>query len=145
IDAKLREAMQAVDNGADELDFVCNYRAFIDGDEDLVREEILEGTRFGLSQLKVVKWVIVVAALDLAQVARISALIKSVVVTNFEGHYNEVFVKSSTGFYKTPDGGPNGATRESIVTMLENAAPLPVKAAGGVRSFDEAIQMISLG
>jgi len=28
---------------------------------------------------------------------------------------------------------------------LENALPLPVKAAGGVRTYDEAKQMIKLG
>ena len=142
---KLEQARQAIDDGADELDFVCNYRAFLAGDEDLVRQEIFEGTELGLHHLKVVKWIIEVAAMDLGEVARISSLIKSVVVSHFEGHYNEVFVKSSTGFYKTDDGAPNGATVETVVTMLENAAPLPVKAAGGVRNFDEAAQMIALG
>jgi deoxyribose-phosphate aldolase len=29
--------------------------------------------------------------------------------------------------------------------MIENASPLPVKAAGGVRNFEEAQQMIRLG
>ena len=29
--------------------------------------------------------------------------------------------------------------------MLENAAPLPVKAAGGVRTYEEALEMIRLG
>jgi deoxyribose-phosphate aldolase len=29
--------------------------------------------------------------------------------------------------------------------MLENASPLPVKAAGGVRTFEEAAEMIRLG
>jgi deoxyribose-phosphate aldolase len=29
--------------------------------------------------------------------------------------------------------------------MLENASPLPVKAAGGVRSYSEAVEMIQLG
>ena len=29
--------------------------------------------------------------------------------------------------------------------MLENASPLPVKAAGGVRTYDEAVEMIRLG
>jgi deoxyribose-phosphate aldolase len=40
---------------------------------------------------------------------------------------------------------PNGATKETIILMLENASPLPVKAAGGVRTRDEAIEMIRLG
>ena len=54
-------------------------------------------------------------------------------------------MKSSTGFYKTKNDLPNGATVPSIKIMLENASPLPVKAAGGVRTYDEAIQMIELG
>jgi deoxyribose-phosphate aldolase len=29
--------------------------------------------------------------------------------------------------------------------MLENASPLPVKAAGGVRTYEEAVAMIQLG
>jgi deoxyribose-phosphate aldolase len=29
--------------------------------------------------------------------------------------------------------------------MLENASPLPVKAAGGVRNYEEAVEMIRLG
>jgi deoxyribose-phosphate aldolase len=29
--------------------------------------------------------------------------------------------------------------------MLENCAPLPVKAAGGVRTYEEAVEMIKLG
>ena len=68
------------------------------------------------------------------------------VISNFkEEHYASVFVKSSTGFYKTKNNLPNGATRETIILMLENASPLPVKAAGGVRTLEEAIAMIRLG
>lgn len=29
--------------------------------------------------------------------------------------------------------------------MLENASPLPVKAAGGVRTYEETVEMIRLG
>jgi len=142
---KLAEARKAIADGADELDFVCNYNAFIDGDSDTVREEIYAGTKLGLEHLKTVKWIIEVAALDPKQIAQLSALIKGVVVSQFEGHYNEVFVKSSTGFYKTENGLPNGATLESVTIMLENASPLPVKAAGGVRTFEEAVAMVQLG
>jgi deoxyribose-phosphate aldolase len=51
----------------------------------------------------------------------------------------------STGFYTTENNVPNGATIPSIMLMLENATPLPVKAAGGVRTYDEAVEMIKLG
>ena len=59
--------------------------------------------------------------------------------------FSKVFVKSSTGFYKTENNEPNGATIPTIKMMLENASPLPVKAAGGVRTYEEAVAMIDLG
>jgi deoxyribose-phosphate aldolase len=142
---KLAEAEKAIADGADELDFVVNYRAFQNGQIDFVKAEVLYGTQLGLSHMKTVKWIIEVAALTEEEIAKLSALVKNVVVTNFTGHYNEVFVKSSTGFYKTEDGKPNGATVQAVKIMLDNAAPLPVKAAGGVRSFAEAMEMINLG
>ena len=73
-------------------------------------------------------------------------MIKNVVISNFkEDVYPNVFVKSSTGFYKTKNNLPNGATLPSIIMMLENASPLPIKAAGGVRNQEEAINLIRLG
>ncbi len=143
---KLEEAKKAIENGADELDYVANYEAFKMGDIELVKNEIRSGTRLGLENHKVVKWIIEVAALSDDQIIQFSALIKNVVISNFkEDCLQQVFVKSSTGFYKTNDGLPNGATVPTIVMMLENASPLPVKAAGGVRTFEEAEVMIRLG
>lgn len=146
LEDKLKEAQQAINDGADDLDFVCNYEAFKNGNVNLVKNEILEGTNLGLSHHKIVKWIIEVAALNGEQIIQLSALIKNVIIANFkEECYSSVFVKSSTGFYKTKDGLPNGATVTSIKMMLENASPLPIKAAGGVRTYEEAIEMIQLG
>jgi len=146
LEHKLEEAQQAIKDGADELDFVCDYEAFKKGDLDLVKKEILKGTQLGLSNHKVVKWIIEVAALNSQQIMHLSCLVKNVVISNFsEDNYASVFVKSSTGFYKTEDGLPNGATVPTVIMMLENASPLPVKAAGGVRTYEEAKEMIRLG
>ena len=146
IKSKLEEAEKAIEEGADELDFVCNYNAFKSGDVDLLKEEILICTQLGLVHLKTVKWIIEVAALTEHQIVCLSALIKNVVMSNFgETQFQSVFVKSSTGFFKTEDNLPNGATTQSIIMMLENAAPLPIKAAGGIRTFEEAVEMINLG
>lgn len=146
LEHKLEEAQEAINNGADELDFVCDYEAFKKGELDLVKKEILKGTQLGLSNHKVVKWIIEVAALNSQQIMHLSCLVKNVVISNFsEENYALVFVKSSTGFYKTEDGLPNGATVPTIIMMLENASPLPVKAAGGVRTYEEAKEMIRLG
>ena len=143
---KLKEAIQAIQDGADDLDFVCNYEAFKRGELDLVKDEILKCTQLGLDSGKVVKWIIEVAALDDKQIIQLSSFIKNIVVSNFKQEsFPNVFVKSSTGFYKTENNLPNGATIPSIIMMLENASPLPVKAAGGVRTYEEAVEMIRLG
>lgn len=146
VESKLEEALACIKNGADELDFVCNYEAFKNGNVALVKEEVLKGTQLGFAHDKIVKWIIEVAALNELQIVQLSALIKNVVISNFkENLFQSVFVKSSTGFYTTQGNLPNGATVPSIMLMLENASPLPVKAAGGVRTYEEAIAMIKLG
>ncbi len=143
---KLAEAQQAINDGADELDYVVNYEAFKKGEKDYVKKEVFEGTLLGIKNDKVVKWIIEVAALSPEQIAELTRLIRDVVVQTIGlDKAKNVFVKSSTGFYKTKDGKPNGATPESIKIMLDHAAPLPVKAAGGVRNYDEAVKMIKMG
>ena len=146
LEEKLAEAKEAIANGVDDLDFVVDYEAFKRGEVEAIKEQVLEGTKLGLSHHKIVKWIIEVAALDNHQIVQLSALIKNVVIANFnEKEYDKVFVKSSTGFYKTPEGVPNGATVPTIKLMLENSCPLPVKAAGGVRTYEEAVEMVQLG
>lgn len=146
LETKLKQANEAIQFGADELDFVVDYEAFKKGEIKQVKDEVLKATQLGLSNNKIVKWIIEVAALNNKQIVQLTSLIKKIVVTNFEENdYEKVFVKSSTGFYKTENGKPNGATFESIVLMLENATPLSVKASGGITNADDAISMIKLG
>jgi len=143
---KLKEAKKAIDLNADELDFVINYSAFKAGNISLVKEEILEFTRICLKNNKVVKFIIEVAALSTKEIIVISQLIKEVILNNFDEQVTQkVFVKSSTGFFKTDDNKPNGATFETIKLISENAKPLQIKAAGGVRDYGTALKMISLG
>jgi deoxyribose-phosphate aldolase len=146
VENKINEAEYAIKDGVDELDYVVNYEAFKKGDVHLIKDEVIACTRLGLLNHKIVKFIIEVAALTNDQIIQISSLIKNTVVSNFEEKvYQNVFVKSSTGFYKTKDGLPNGATVPTITLMLENSHPLPVKAAGGVRTLEEALEMINLG
>lgn len=146
IDEKINEAKIAIENGVDELDFVINFEAFKLGKIDLVKQEVLQGTKLALVHRKKFKWIIEVAALNGSQIIQLTSLIKNVVVANFaEKDFDSVFVKSSTGFYKTSNGLPNGATFPSIIAMLENAFPLQVKASGGIKTKEEALEMIQLG
>jgi deoxyribose-phosphate aldolase len=144
--SKLDEAEKAIQDGVDDLDFVINYEAYKQGDLDLVKDQVLQCSALGLQNHKTVKWIIEVAALNDSQIIGICTLIKNTIISNFkEDQYESVFVKSSTGFYETKNGLPNGATIPTIKIMLENSFPLPVKAAGGVRNYTEALEMIKLG
>ncbi len=143
---KILEAQRAIDDGVDELDYVINYTAFKEGNVDLVKKEVLEGTKLGLNNNKKVKWIIEIAALNDLQIVEITKLIRDIVLENFDKEqFADVFVKSSTGFYKTTDGKPVGATFEAMQIIKENSGSLSIKAAGGVRNYADAVKMIKLG
>ncbi|MRM82637.1 deoxyribose-phosphate aldolase [Riemerella anatipestifer] len=146
IESKLNEAQKAIEDGADELDFVINYTAYKNGENDLVKDEFLRCTELCLNHKKIAKWIIEIAALTDAQIADLTKKIATWATDTFkEEDLENIFVKSSTGFYQTEGGKPNGATFEGIEIMLENAGKLPVKAAGGVRTPEDAEKMIALG
>ena len=85
-------------------------------------------------------------ALTDEQIANLTKNISIWAEENFsENEWANIFVKSSTGFYETKDGKPNGATFEGVKIMLDNAGKLPVKAAGGVRTPEDAEKMINMG
>ena len=144
LEKKLKQAKQAIIDGADELDFVVDYKAFKKKNIVLVKEEILICTNFCID--KTIKWIIETAALNNKQIIQLSALIKNVIISNFkEENFGNIYVKSSTGFFKTKNNEPNGATLESIIIMIENASPLPIKASGGIKNFKDANDFIKLG
>lgn len=142
---KHAEAKKAIEDGADELDFVLNYEEYKKGNLDLVKNEVVECTKLCLDNGKIAKWIIEIAALTDEQIADITLKINGWVSENFAGKEEMVFVKSSTGFFQTEGGKPNGATFEGIEIMLKNAGKLPVKAAGGVRTPEDAEKMVNLG
>lgn len=146
LEDKLAKAQQAITNGADELDFVINYNAFKKGEFGLVENQVQQCTALCLNQHKTVKWIIETAALSNKQIIQLTALVKKVVIRHFkETDYANVFVKSSTGFFKTSNNKPNGATPHVITLMIENATPLPVKASGGIKTVEEALFYLNLG
>jgi len=142
---KLEEAQKAIDDGADELDFVINYEAFKSGNTRLVEKEFIDCTALTLKNNKTIKWIIEIAALNNDQIADITSNIANWAEKNFSEKVDKIFVKSSTGFFVTENGKPNGATKEAIKIMLKHAGKLPVKAAGGVKSAKEAKEMLDMG
>lgn len=146
LDTKLAEAKKAIEDGADELDFVINYSEYLTGNINDVKDEFLQCTQLCVDNHKVAKWIIEIAALSDKQIADLTGNISKWAEENFPSDVlSGIFVKSSTGFYETEEGKPNGATFEGIKIMLENAGRLPVKAAGGVRTPEDAEKMIHLG
>jgi len=146
VEEKLSEAEKAIHDGADELDFVINYEAYLKGDLDLIKDEFLKCTELCIHHQKVAKWIIEIAAMTDQQIADITQYISTWAEENFnEKDLKNIFIKSSTGFFETENGKPNGATYEGIKIMLDNAGKLPVKAAGGVRTPDDAEKMITMG
>ena len=63
LEDKLKIAAEAINFGADELDFVINYEAFKRGEIDVVRAEVKRCTYLCLENQKVAKWIIEIAAL----------------------------------------------------------------------------------
>jgi deoxyribose-phosphate aldolase len=146
VDEKISEAQRAIADGADELDFVLDYVGFKNGNLEKVRDEIEFCSRLGLKAGKIVKWIIETAALTDEEIVAATKLIREISESKLaEFPLKDIFVKSSTGFFETPNGEPNGANEHVIKLMLENAGELSVKASGGVRSFEEAQKMIELG
>ncbi|MDG1321575.1 MAG: deoxyribose-phosphate aldolase [Polaribacter sp.] len=143
---KLTEAEIAIHLGADELDFVLNYNAFKEGNFQLIDQEIIACTKYCLEKQKVIKWIIETAALTNEEIVVISQRIREIVLKHFTiASAKNVFVKSSTGFYKTANHIPNGATLENMRLIIAHAKPLKVKAAGGVKTLEMAKKMIALG
>jgi len=129
-EVKAFETERAVADGATEIDMVANIGAVKSGDDALVRDDVravVEACR-GI----VVSKVIIEAALltDEEKVRACEAARDA----------GADFVKTSTGF------GPGGATLEDVALMRRVVGPtIGVKAAGGIRSYEDAQQMIAAG
>ncbi len=127
--AKAFEARQAVRDGAQEIDMVINITALKAKDYATVLDDICAVV--AASAPKPVKVILETAMLDTEQKVIASALSKVA---------GAAFVKTSTGF------GPGGATAEDIALMRRVVGPeIGVKASGGVRTTEDAVQMIQAG
>ncbi len=133
LETKVFEARQAVENGADEIDVVANIGAIKDGNFKYVEDEIRR-IATEVRKLKsdtVIKVIIETAYLtDEEKIKVCKTLIKA----------GADFVKTSTGFAE------RGATIEDV-KLLKRAGEgkLKVKAAGGIRTLEFAIELLKAG
>lgn len=127
--AKAFEAHSAVEEGADEIDMVIDIGALIEGDYKKVSNDISEIVR--ACPGKYVKCIIETCYLTKDQI------IDASILTVYSGADN---VKTSTGF------GKEGAKAEDVKLMRQVVGPkFGVKAAGGIRTKEDAQKMIEAG
>jgi deoxyribose-phosphate aldolase len=130
---KAAQAQDAIYAGADEIDMVADLAAIIEGD-----------ARYLLDQLMTV--------MRVCRVMRPAVLLKVIIESAALTHEQKVFacqiaqqagvdyVKTSTGYH--PAGG---ATVEDVRLMKESAPKCKVKAAGGVKTAQQALAMLNAG
>ena len=127
--SKAFEAKTAVENGAQEVDMVINIGALKDKDYDYVTKDIA-------------------AVVEASKPAIVKVIIEACLLTDEEKveackcsmNAKAEFVKTSTGF------STHGATPEDVALMKKTVGDVcKIKAAGGVRSYDDAMKMIEAG
>lgn len=128
---KLAEAEEEIGAGADEVDMVMNISAFKSEHYELVSHEIEEVAEFCKSCGRLLKVIIECCYLTDEEKVRAAKLVERA---------GADFVKTSTGL------GPSGATTKDV-TLLKRAlsGTARVKAAGGIRTLDQTLEMIKAG
>jgi len=128
--AKNFETRHAIEDGAREIDMVINVGALKSKDFKTVEEDI-KWVRRACPRNIVLKVIIETALL---------ADDEKVLVCQIAKNAGADFVKTSTGF------SHHGATVQDVRLMRRTVGPkLGVKAAGGVRSFQDGVDMIRAG
>jgi deoxyribose-phosphate aldolase len=126
---KAAETEELVAAGADEIDMVLNIGRLISGEDDYVESDIRAVVE--AAQGRPVKVIFENAYLDDAQ------KIRGCELSAAAGAH---FVKTSTGF------ASSGATLDDLRLMREHSpAHVQVKAAGGVRTLDALLEVMSVG
>ena len=128
---KSYETEIALNDGADEIDMVINIGALKEGNKDLVHSDIEGVVKTAHAKNAIVKVIIETVFLTDAEKETVCLIAKEA---------GADFVKTSTGFA----GG--GATADDIALMRRVVgAEMGVKASGGVRTLEDAQNMIAAG
>jgi len=131
VTVKRFETLQTIDDGATEVDMVIPIGRLKAGQHDVVRDDIrvLAQTCHDCGAL--LKVIFENALLTDAE---------KVIACQLSVEAGADFVKTSTGFAKT------GATTADVALMRKAVGPdIGVKAAGGIRSYADALAMLSAG
>jgi deoxyribose-phosphate aldolase len=130
-DVKAAETRKALRDGAREVDMVINVGALKSGQHDVVLKDI-ERVVDAAHEVGALTKVILETALLTDE--------EKVIASSLAKRARADFVKTSTGF------GGGGATVYDVALMRETVGPeMGVKASGGVRTLEDAEDMIAAG
>ena len=140
-DVKVYEARAAVRDGAKEIDVVVNVGKVLGNDWNYVEGELHAVNDVVVAEGAILKVIFENDFLEEHHIVRLCDICTKLGVA---------FVKTSTGygFVKQPNGfyTYNGATVPHITLMRRRCGPdVQIKAAGGVRTLDDLLHMMSLG
>ena len=128
-ETKVFEAANAIENGADEVDMVINVGHLKDKRYDIILNEI-KAIKAACGD-KILKVIIETCLLTDEEKIKMCEIVSD---------SGADFIKTSTGFA----GG--GATFDDIKLFAAHVAPhLKIKAAGGIKSLDDAEKFLELG
>ena len=130
---KVADAKDVIMVGADEVDMVADLASVIDGDRKYLINDLKSVLKVchSMSPKVLLKVIIESAALTDEQIKFVCECCSDVGVD---------FVKTATGL--NPAGG---ATIEDVRLMAQSAPNCKIKAAGGIRTTDQALAMIEAG
>jgi len=128
-ETKVYETIDAISNGADEIDMVINIGMVKAGEYDKVKEEISNIKK--ACQGRILKVIIETCLLTEEEKVKMCEVVKD---------SGADFIKTSTGF------STKGATFEDVKLFKENLPEgFNIKAAGGIQSLDDAEKFLELG
>ncbi len=130
---KMRQAREAIMAGADEIDMVADLSAILERDAGRLAADLMAVLRecCKMRPRVLLKVIIESAALTDEQIVFACQICQQVGVD---------FIKTSTGFL--PAGG---APVHAVALMAESAPDCRIKAAGGIRTAQQALDMLAAG
>ena len=137
VECKVFETKQAIENGADEIDYVVNVGELKSGNLAYIEDEMTRIVAVCREYGKTVKVIFENCYLTNEEKRALCEIALRV---------RPDFIKTSTGFGTPPAGVAVGATVEDVRLMKSIVGDkVKVKAAGGIRTLDDALRMIEAG
>ena len=131
INTKVFEAQNAIENGADEIDYVINIGELKNKNYSYIESEMKAMVEVCRENNVISKVILEICYLTEDEIKKVSEIARKV---------KPDYIKTSTGF------GPSGAVKETVKLMKDCVGEsVKVKAAGGINSWKVCREMIDVG